>query len=178
MARLAIIMVVTGILAIPQLFGQGRPKIKVDPKQKVVTMAMGAGIPDLIHGAVRYKVTRRNRAGACAGYIPLGEMGNLISAGVDHFFYLGRSKRLVWYSRQGINYLIDERNSKTDSYAYLTLALGRDFTLIRPYGFSIDMGVIFKFHDEKTQDKTESWLGLDYNIPVLPAIRVQGLFGM
>ncbi len=113
-----------------QIFGQGK-----------VSFSVGFGLPEALNISIRYQIFNQSKIGLSGGW-----WQNEISFSGDYYYHFSGSSKFSdmrpWYGRLGLNHVLDYW---TGTY----LRVGRDFNLFKPFGISIDAGLMYNLTHRK-----------------------------
>jgi hypothetical protein len=136
--------------------------------QKAVDVALGIGLPDLLHVTARAQLSSQTQLGIGIGRLPVAHNTNYsISADVyAHFGKQGSSaERKLWYYRGGFTRTSESEKVNKDIYTILNNRIGKDFYFSGRMGMSLDLGIaIVVDHHVKNKQETGGWLGGDLDL--------------
>ena len=138
---ITLLMVILLFCSAIQMFGQ-----------KKVNISAGIGFPQALNVGIRYQLNQ-SQIGLSIGTWPssdkvvLGffDWESLVSLSGDYYYHFGGKSKFSdlppWYGKVGLDYLRIGWVSNSESNLESHLRIGRDFYLMKDFGFGLDAGV-------------------------------------
>ena len=105
----------------------------------------GFGFPELLHGGLRFDITRLNQIGFSAGFVP--NFDEIVSSlSIEHRIYFARihSRKTNWFTRQSFSFLSDRDGG------LLAFTVGTDLrSRSGRAGWTFDAGIDFPVSKEE-----------------------------
>lgn len=141
--------------------------------QDGVNIHLGAGIPELINGSVRFQF-KKAQLGFSVGIMPVKDE-SVTAFGGAGFIHFGENSRLserpTWYGRFGLDFLRDANDRFTDKYLFLNMRVGKEIYFSKKFGLDFDLGLLFQLSHVRTGP--DPWLDIEF--PIVPSLGA-GLF--
>jgi len=133
--------------------------------QKNFDLAVGIGIQEMAHVAVRYQLNQF-KAGINIGSLPNKSTKSITYSGDVYYHFGGKSKYTAvrpWFVRSGLTCRRSEDNLSIINDRWIYLRAGRDFNLSKKLGISIDAGLSKRLtYKEEFKRPTSSWKLFDF----------------
>ncbi|HEX5552594.1 MAG TPA: hypothetical protein VFX43_05035 [Chitinophagaceae bacterium] len=133
---------------------------------------IGPSLPELLHAGVTYRIANASQLGLNVGASPDIE-GVWPAISIEHRLYVGedhkRSNQKTWFFRQGTTFYPSAETSRKFT---LTLTVGKDILFNKKNGITIDAGVYYLPHSERSS------LILVKSLNLLPALRFEFYFSL
>ncbi len=141
-----------GVLALTLFFTSDLANAQ---ENKYVRLSLGAGFPDMVYGSAKFQLSPRAWFGFSGGNYPY-DKGSLLSLGAEFELDFHQRENTdafkpIWFWREGVMYLGDQKQSTSDHYVYLNSSVGGRMYVYKTFGISAELGLAARVFHKKSE---------------------------